>query len=41
MERKDIGILANEDIFKLVGKEWMLVTAGTTAGLNTMTASWG
>lgn len=41
MERKDIGILANEDIFKLVGKEWMLVTAGTTAGFNTMTASWG
>ncbi len=27
--------------FNLIGKEWMLVTAGTLAHFNTMTASWG
>jgi flavin reductase (DIM6/NTAB) family NADH-FMN oxidoreductase RutF len=25
----------------LIGKEWMLITAGTTQHFNTMTASWG
>ncbi len=27
--------------FQLIGRDWMLVTAGTTASFNTMTASWG
>ena len=27
--------------FELIGKEWMLVTAGTEDKFNTMTASWG
>ncbi len=27
--------------FKLIGKDWMLITAGTTDSFNTMTASWG
>ena len=41
MNKQDIGILANEDVFKLIGKEWMLVSAGTIDKFNTMTASWG
>lgn len=31
----------NENIIELVGKEWMLITAGTRDDFNTMTASWG
>lgn len=27
--------------FQLIGRDWMLVTAGTTNAFNTMTASWG
>ena len=27
--------------FKMIGKDWMLVTAGDQNGWNTMTASWG
>ncbi len=27
--------------FKLIGKDWMLITAGTQQSFNTMTASWG
>ena len=27
--------------FKLIGKDWMLVAAGTEASFNTMTAAWG
>lgn len=27
--------------FKMIGKDWMLVTAGDENGWNTMTASWG
>ena len=27
--------------FKLIGDDWMLVTAGTRESYNTMTASWG
>lgn len=30
-----------ENFFELIGKKWMLVTAGTENSLNTMTASWG
>ncbi len=37
--------LAPEEIgdntFKLIGTDWMLITAGTTTDYNTMTASWG
>ena len=42
MKQTTIETLAREDVFHLIGKEWMLVTAGTLeAGFNTMTASWG
>lgn len=34
---EDIG----DNIFKLIGKEWMLITAGTTDSYNMMTVSWG
>lgn len=30
-----------ENTFSLIGKEWMLITAGQPDDLNTMTASWG
>ncbi|MCF0184542.1 MAG: flavin reductase [Bacteroidaceae bacterium] len=30
-----------ENVFSMIGKEWMLVTAGTTESFNMMTASWG
>jgi flavin reductase (DIM6/NTAB) family NADH-FMN oxidoreductase RutF len=30
-----------DNAFKLIGKDWMLVAAGTEASFNTMTASWG
>lgn len=30
-----------EDVFRLIDRDWMLVTAGTTKKWNTMTASWG
>ncbi len=30
-----------ENPFHLIGKDWMLVTAGTLDSYNTMTASWG
>lgn len=31
----------NENVFKLIGKEWFLLSAGTPENFNTMTASWG
>nr|WP_317412299.1 flavin reductase [uncultured Solibaculum sp.] len=31
----------NENVFDLIGNQWMLVTAGDSNGYNTMTASWG
>jgi flavin reductase (DIM6/NTAB) family NADH-FMN oxidoreductase RutF len=31
----------NESPFRLIGKDWMLITAGTMDSWNTMTASWG
>jgi len=31
----------NESAFRIIGKEWMLITAGTMESWNTMTASWG
>lgn len=30
-----------ENPFQLIGRDWMLVTAGTADAFNTMTASWG
>jgi len=41
MTKVDIGELARENAFDLIGKQWMLVTAGTESRFNTMTASWG
>jgi flavin reductase (DIM6/NTAB) family NADH-FMN oxidoreductase RutF len=31
----------NENSFRLIGTEWMLITPGTPESFNTMTASWG
>lgn len=33
--------LKESSAFKLIGKDWMLITAGDEKNLNTMTASWG
>ncbi|HUK99619.1 MAG TPA: flavin reductase family protein [Nitrospirota bacterium] len=33
--------LLMENPFKLIGTDWMLITAGTPESFNTMTASWG
>lgn len=41
MQKVDLSILAKEDPFKLIGKDWMLVCAGNTQKYNMMTASWG
>jgi flavin reductase (DIM6/NTAB) family NADH-FMN oxidoreductase RutF len=30
-----------DNVFEIVGSDWMLVTAGTLGDYNTMTASWG
>ena len=30
-----------DNVFKLIGKEWMLITAGQDGNFNMMTASWG
>ena len=41
MEKIDLKTL-NDNVFDLIGKEWVLITAGTTnGGFNMMTASWG
>ena len=31
----------NQNVFSMIGEQWMLVTAGTAERCNTMTASWG
>ncbi|MDD7079334.1 MAG: flavin reductase [Prevotella sp.] len=41
MKEVTIETLAHENAFELIGKEWMLVTAGTKDNFNMMTASWG
>ena len=41
MKKMELKTLANENAFDLIGKEWMLVTAGNKEKFNTMTASWG
>lgn len=40
MKKLNIADL-NGNIFHTIGKEWMLITAGTPDNFNTMTASWG
>lgn len=40
MEKISVDQL-NDNVFSTVGKEWMLVTAGTLEKYNMMTASWG
>ncbi|MEN6520106.1 MAG: flavin reductase family protein [Armatimonadota bacterium] len=30
-----------DNVFKLIGSDWMLITAGSAESYNTMTASWG
>lgn len=30
-----------DNVFKLIGQDWMLITAGSLSRYNTMTASWG
>ena len=30
-----------ENVIRLIGKEWMLITAGKSSDVNTMTAAWG
>lgn len=43
MSIKEIRVsdLKNFDVFKSIGKDWMLITAGGESKVNTMTASWG
>ena len=33
--------LVKDNVFKLIGSDWMLITAGPLAHYNTMTANWG
>ena len=41
MKQTDIARLGQENAIEMIGKEWMLVTAGSADHFNTMTASWG
>ena len=41
MTRATLDLLGKENAFEMIGKEWMLVTAGDESRFNTMTASWG
>ncbi len=41
LSKQDLSVLGAEDQFDLIGKQWMLITAGDTSKYNTMTASWG
>ena len=41
MKKTELKTLASENAFDLIGKSWMLVTAGNKEKFNTMTASWG
>lgn len=42
MSFKEIsGNQFGKNVFNLIGKDWMLVTAGNSESYNTMTASWG
>ena len=37
IDPKDVS----QNVFSLIGDQWMLITAGTAEKCNTMTASWG
>ena len=37
IDPKEIG----QNVFSLIGDQWILITAGTAEQCNTMTASWG
>lgn len=41
MKKANIDIFMCENVWDLIGKQWMLITAGTDDNFNTMTASWG
>ncbi|MDO4462007.1 MAG: flavin reductase [Bacteroidia bacterium] len=41
MNKTTYEVLSKEDALNLIGKQWMLVTAGSKDSYNTMTASWG
>ncbi len=41
MKKTDLSRLSREDAIEMIGKEWMLISAGTPEKFNTMTASWG
>ena len=44
MEKKFVNIPVedlNDNVFKQIGDDWMLITAGSQDNFNTMTASWG
>lgn len=41
MKKSSIERLSSESVIEMIGKEWMLVTAGTPENFNMMTASWG
>lgn len=41
MKKADLALLEQEGVFQLIGREWMLVSAGSPEKFNTMTASWG
>ncbi|QSX05811.1 flavin reductase [Sedimentibacter sp. zth1] len=42
MSFKEISLTdLNENVFNLIGNDWMLITAKDSDGVNTMTASWG
>lgn len=41
MNKTTYEVLSKEDALDLIGKQWMLVTAGNEEKYNTMTASWG
>ena len=41
MKKTTVEALAKENAFELIGKEWMLITAGNKEHCNMMTASWG
>lgn len=41
MTKTTLEVLGKENAFELIGKQWMLVTAGDEEHFNTMTASWG
>ncbi len=40
LKKIDVKTL-DQNVFSLIGEQWMLITAGTADRCNTMTASWG